>query len=99
DIARRLWSALTPALVPTSPEQRGEPAITITGPRPGERLAEPLTAADETLEHLPLPGLLRVRGIRCPAPEAVEEAVQRVAALLEGDASPAALREALFRPI
>ncbi|MDQ3701522.1 MAG: polysaccharide biosynthesis protein, partial [Chloroflexota bacterium] len=42
DIARRLWSALTPALVPTSPEQRGEPAITITGPRPGERLAEPL---------------------------------------------------------
>ncbi len=91
DVARRLWAALSP--------QAGEPEITVQGSRPGERLAEPLTAPGESLARLPLPGLLAVRGIPLPTAGAVERAVQRVLALLEGDANPQGLREALFRPI
>ncbi|HEX2033143.1 MAG TPA: polysaccharide biosynthesis protein [Chloroflexota bacterium] len=88
DIARRVARAIVP--------QGPEPAIAVTGRRPGERLAEPLTAAHEWLEPLPLPGLLAVRGICPPPPGATEAAVAAVSQLLDRGASAAELRTALF---
>jgi O-antigen biosynthesis protein WbqV len=107
DIARRVWAAVaTPAqqaslaAAPGQPSGvlSGEPAVRVTGSRPGERLAEPLTAPYEQLEALPLPGLLAVRGIPPADPERVAEAVQQVRRLLDDEAGPEALRAALFRP-
>ena len=88
EIARRLHRALRPD-VP-------EPAITVTGLRPGERLSEPLCAPHELLERLPLPGVLAVRGARPVDPQAVAEGVRRLARLLEQGAPPDALRATLF---
>jgi O-antigen biosynthesis protein WbqV len=88
DIARRLWDVLMPG--------GSEPPLAVTAPRPGERLAEPLVAPYERLERLPLPGLLAVRGVPEPDAAAVADAVRRVAALLDGDAGPGAVRDALF---
>jgi FlaA1/EpsC-like NDP-sugar epimerase len=88
DIARRLVAYLAPGAQ--------EPEIAITGSRPGERLAEPLTASYERLERLPLPGLLAVRGIPAPDPASVAVAVDRLAGLLAAEAGPDAVRDALF---
>jgi FlaA1/EpsC-like NDP-sugar epimerase len=90
EIAQRLWAALSPT--------PGEPQISVTGPRPGERLAEPLTAPGEWLASLPLAGLLAVRGQPPPPPGAVAAAVGRLADLLAGDASPEGIRQVLFPP-
>ncbi len=103
DIARRVWAAVA---APTHQASRaaaggqpdGEPLVRVTGSRPGERLAEPLTAPHEQLEALPLPGLLAVRGMPPADPEWVAEAVQQVRRLLDDEAGPEALRAALFRP-
>jgi O-antigen biosynthesis protein WbqV len=89
EIAERVWACLVP--------EGGRPPLAVTGSRPGERLAEPLTAPYERLEPLPLPGLLAVRGVPAPEPERVTAAVRRVAALLDAEAGPAAVREAIFR--
>jgi O-antigen biosynthesis protein WbqV len=91
DIARRLFRALAP--------QAGEPAIRVTGVRPGERLSEPLAAPHERLVPAPLSGLLIVRGVAVPPAEAVQRAVRRTAALLADGAGPEAIREALFCPL
>lgn len=89
DLARRLYWQLQPG--------RGDPAITITAARPGERLAEPLTAPHETLEPLPLAGLLAVRGAAPVNPLLVDEIVAEVARLLAEEAGPEPVRAALFR--
>ncbi len=88
DIARRLWDVLAPG--------GSEPPLAVTAPRPGERLAEPLVAPYERLERLALPGLLAVRGVPAPDAVAVADAVRRVAGLLDGEAGPRAVRDALF---
>lgn len=88
DIARRLWAYLSP--------NGGEAPLAVTAPRPGERLAEPLVAPYERLERLPLPGLLAVRGVPAPDAAATAAAYHRVAGLLDGDAGPQAVRDALF---
>ena len=88
EIARRMTLALRPA--------EGEPEIAITGARPGERLSEPIIAAHERLEGLPLPGILAVRGERQPETEGVERAVARLANLLVEEESNDVVRDALF---
>ena len=88
DIARRVARALRP--------QDPEPAVAVTGIRPGERLSEPLCAPHEHLEAAPLPGVLIVRGATQAEAGRVAEAVRRLARLLERDAGPAAIREAVF---
>ncbi|MGH2350139.1 MAG: polysaccharide biosynthesis protein, partial [Chloroflexota bacterium] len=88
EIARRVAQAISPGAP--------EPPITVTGLRPGERLAEPLTASHERLERLNLPGLLAVRGIPPVDPAAVVSAVRRVVTLLDQDPSPTQLRAALL---
>jgi O-antigen biosynthesis protein WbqV len=91
EIARRLVRLLRPGA--------GDPDIAVTGARPGERLAEPIVAAHERLEPLPLPGLLAVRG-RLPVDARVVSAhVERLAQLLDGDAPAAALRAALLEAV
>jgi O-antigen biosynthesis protein WbqV len=113
DVARRVWACVaTPAQQASlagpgvgarpdgapSGQPPGQPPVRVTGSRPGERLAEPLTAPYEQLEALPLPGLLAVRGGPPADPQQVAEAVQRVRRLLDEGAGPEALRAALFRP-
>jgi O-antigen biosynthesis protein WbqV len=113
DVARRVWACVaTPAQRASlagpregrrpdgapSGQSDGAPPVRVTGSRPGERLAEPLTAPYEHLEALPLPGLLAVRGGPPADPQRVAEAVQHVRRLLDDEAGPEALRAALFRP-
>ncbi|HEX2326776.1 MAG TPA: polysaccharide biosynthesis protein, partial [Chloroflexota bacterium] len=104
DVAQRVWACVaTPAQQASFAAQGegggpdGQPLVRVTGTRPGERLAEPLTAPYEHLEALPLPGLLAVRGGPPADPLQVAEAVQQVRRLLEEEAGPEALRAALFR--
>ena len=91
EIARRMTLAVRP--------NEGEPQIAIVGLRPGERLSEPITAAHEHLEPLPLPGILAVRGGRQPHPTDVTCAVDRLAGLLARDAPNETLRAALFEEV
>jgi O-antigen biosynthesis protein WbqV len=91
DIARRLSRLLRP--------DAPEPVIRVTGIRPGERLSEPLTAPYERLEPAPLAGLLLVRGVPRPDAARVTAAVAKVAALLQREAPPTAVRAALFRAV
>ncbi len=91
DIARRMVRALRP--------EAGEPEIAVTGSRPGERLAEPMTAAHERLEPLPLPGVLAVRGVRSPERKRVEGAVGRLEQLLRAGADGPTVREVLFKEV
>ena len=91
DIARRMTLALRPS--------DGEPEIAITGSRPGERLSEPITAPHESLEPLPLPGILAVRGGRQPDAERVDRAVDRLSALLARDESNDVVRRAIFEEL
>jgi O-antigen biosynthesis protein WbqV len=105
DVARRVWACVATPAQQAPPAAHGEgggpdgaPPVRVTGSRPGERLAEPLTAPYEQLEALPLPGLLAVRGGPPADPQQVAEAVQRVRRLLDEEAGPEALRAALFRP-
>ncbi len=87
-----------PAPVGARSPQAGEPEITVQG-RARESAWPGPSPPPGVPARLPLPGLLAVRGIPLPTAGAVERAVQRVLALLEGDANPQGLREALFRPI
>ena len=91
EIARRLAVALLP--------DRPAPEIAVTGLRPGERLSEPITVAHETLERLPLEGLLAVRGTRVASPDEVDGLVARLSRLLDEGADQNTLREALFQGI
>jgi FlaA1/EpsC-like NDP-sugar epimerase len=91
EIARRMVQALHPLA--------GEPQIAVTGPRPGERLAEPMTATFERLEPLPLPGILAVRGGQQPDPDRVRQAVSQLEALLDRGAEAHTAREALFEEL
>ncbi|HEU5315651.1 MAG TPA: polysaccharide biosynthesis protein, partial [Chloroflexota bacterium] len=91
EIARRM----TRALAPTD----GEPQVAITGTRPGERLSEPIVAAHERLESLPLPGIWAVRGGVAADAGAVGASVDRLAALVGSGATNEALRGAVFQEI
>lgn len=54
ELAQRIWAALG---------REGEPAMIVTGSRPGERLHEELAGEGEHLEPGPYAGILRVAGI------------------------------------
>jgi O-antigen biosynthesis protein WbqV len=88
EIVRRLAGQLAPG--------KPTPEVRVTGARPGERLAEPLVAPHEVLEHVPLPGLLAVRGIRSLDARAVGDAVGEIARLLSVGAPDGEVRNALF---
>jgi FlaA1/EpsC-like NDP-sugar epimerase len=88
DIARRLYAILRPG-------QPG-PELVVTGLRPGERLAEPLSAPYEALGPAPLPGLRRVLNVSPVPPEVVGRAVAELQRLLDEGAGGPAIRAALF---
>ena len=88
EIVRRLAGQLAPG--------KPTPEVRVTGARPGERLAEPLVAPHEVLVHVPLPGLLAVRGIRSLDARAVGDAVGEIARLLSVGAPDGEVRNALF---
>jgi FlaA1/EpsC-like NDP-sugar epimerase len=87
-VAQRLQAMLRPGC---------EPAIRITGMRPGERLAEMLARDDESLERGPFPGLLAVRD-RGSARPSLAEMRSAIAALerLGTDGDEEGLRRELF---
>lgn len=91
DIARRMALALG--------SEKSEPAIAVTGLRPGERLYEPIVAAHERLEALPLPGILAVRGGTPPDPGQVARAVARLDQLLHDGATAVQVRSAIFEEV
>lgn len=91
EIARRMALALFP--------EENKSAITVTGLRPGERLYEPIVAAHERLEALPLPGILAVRGGTSPDPRQVAQAVTRLDQLLHDGAAAVLLRSAIFEEV
>jgi FlaA1/EpsC-like NDP-sugar epimerase len=91
EIARRMTRALAPS--------GATPDVAITGARPGERLSEPIVAAHERTESIPLPGILAVRGGTAPDGESVGRSVDRLVTLMAGGASNMALREAVFEEI
>jgi len=91
EIARRMALALHP--------EKREPAIAVTGLRPGERLYEPIVAAHERLEALPLPGILAVRGGTSPDPGQVARAVARLDQLLHDGATAVQVRSAIFEEV
>ena len=91
EIARRMTLALRPS--------ERDPQIAVTGLRPGERLAEPLTAAHERLEPLALPGIVAVRGTFAPHPQEVAPALSRLIDLLAQDQSNDVVREATFAAV
>lgn len=88
DIAARLTARYGPP---------NPPPISITGTRPGERLAEPLVAPHERLEAVGLAGLFAVRGQHAVNPEAVRLAVAQVADALALGRCDDDLRALLFR--
>jgi len=91
EIARRMARALRP--------EQPDPAIAVTGLRPGERLSEPMTTAHEHLEALSLPGILRVAGTYVAPGPMVEAAIERLERLMETDAESGGLRDAVFREV
>ncbi|MBI3970015.1 MAG: polysaccharide biosynthesis protein [Chloroflexi bacterium] len=88
EIATRLFAVLRPC--------QGEPAIVVTGLRPGERLAEPLCAPHEWLKRTLLPGVLAVRGVPPVDVAHVDAGVREVARLLEADSPSTTIRSAVF---
>lgn len=78
EIARRVWAALGGGMA------GADPPITVTGPRPGERLHEELTLAGERLEPSPYAGVLRVGGVAAaPAGAPVAREIDEIMALVE----------------
>jgi O-antigen biosynthesis protein WbqV len=72
------------------------PMIRVIGPRPGERLAEPLVAPHESLEEVGLEGILVVKGTTAIDGRAVVAAVTHLETLLAGGATDDEIRRALF---
>jgi FlaA1/EpsC-like NDP-sugar epimerase len=91
EIARRVFRALRP--------DAPGPEIAVTGLRPGERLSEPLSAADERLDRCSLPGLQVVRGTPIPERDDVDVQVARIAEMLDAGAAPDAVRAAVFAAV
>jgi O-antigen biosynthesis protein WbqV len=84
ELAQRIWTALG---------HTGEPPVVVTGSRPGERLHEELTGADERLEPGPYPGILQVGGVApAPAGEPVGAGITDLLAQVEAELPEAELK-------